>query len=259
MKRWVVACKVINRIGDIQPLIQEYRSKNSNSTNESDLSTKILDDFEELLHDYNQKNEMITQIWALHQDEKYQLVQETLDPLEQILYSSLLGIRMLDQEVQSESAKAYLTNLKKEIEQRLSDLKKVSINVYPSCIDDLGVCGAIKSLYEVLKKGNEITMDIDFKGTLNKQPHKINITAFRLLQYLIQIIDKLKNIPSLKISFAEKAKEIIIALEAEGLTKKLQQNSEYMLLKELVDSLGDWEIVPHNNNELHVVLSLKRN
>lgn len=259
MKRWVVVCKVINRIGDIQPLIQEYRSKISNSTNESDLSSKILDNFEELLHERNHKKDMITQIWALNQNEKYQLVQETLDPLEQTLYSSLLGIRMLDQEIQSESAKEYLTTLKKEIEQRLYDLKKVSITVYPICIEDLGAYGAIKSLYEVLKKGNDITVDIDFKGTLNRQPHKIGIIAFRLTQNLIQIIDSLTNIPSLKVTFAEKAKEIVITFEAEGLTKKLQQNSDYMLLNELLDSLGDGEFILPNKNELHLILSLKKN
>ena len=102
---------MMNRVGDIQPLIQAYRSKIS--VNESDLTNKILDDYEELLQLFKQKNDMINYIWNVNENEKYRLAQEILDPLEQILYSSLLGIRTLEQEAQSASAKEYLTTLKK--------------------------------------------------------------------------------------------------------------------------------------------------
>ena len=252
----MVACKVINRIGDIQPLIQEYRSQIGSSTNESELSAKILDDFEELLHLYNQKNDMINQLWTFNQNEKYELAQKTLDPLEQILYSSLLGIRMLDQEVQSESAKEYLATLKKEIEQRLYELKKASISVFPICIQDLGAYGAIKSLYEVLKKGNEIKIEISFKGTLNRQPTKIEIQAFRLTQYLIQLIDSLETVTSLQVSGIEKAKQIIIVFEATGLAQQLQLKTEYALIQKLADSLGNCEVIAQNDDEIRLVLNL---
>lgn len=56
---------------------------------------------------------MINYIWNVNENEKYKLAQEILDTLEQILYSSLLGIRTLEQEAQSASAKEYLTTLKK--------------------------------------------------------------------------------------------------------------------------------------------------
>ena len=99
-----------NRLDDIQPLIQNYRSKIND--NETELLNKILDDYEkELLQLFKQKNEIINQIWHAHENEKYHLAQNTLDPLEQILYSSLIGIRTLDKEAQSESAKEYLATL----------------------------------------------------------------------------------------------------------------------------------------------------
>lgn len=95
-----------------------------------------------------QKNDMINQCWNVNEKEKYQLAQNTLDPLEQILYSSLIGIRSLEQEAQSESAKEFLVTLKKEIERQLKELKKASISVYPICMQDLGPMGAVKSLVE---------------------------------------------------------------------------------------------------------------
>ena len=71
----------------IQSLIQEYRSKIS--VNESVLTIKILNSYEKLLQLFNQKVDMINQIWDVNESEKYQLAQEVLDPLEQTLYSSL--------------------------------------------------------------------------------------------------------------------------------------------------------------------------
>ncbi|MFF5995170.1 hypothetical protein AAGS61_10480 [Lysinibacillus sp. KU-BSD001] len=243
---------MMNRIGDIQPLIQDYRSKISD--NESELAIKILDDYEELLQLFKQKNEMINQIWDFHENEKYQLAHETLDPLEQILYSSLLGIRTLDEEAQSDSAKDYLASLKKEIERQLHQLKEASISVYPICMQDLGPYGAIKSYYELLKEGKNITIDIDFKGTLKRQPLKIENNIFRFIQHLIQIIDNLNTVDSLSVTMNEKDGRIVITFEGKALAERLNHSSKYQLFKELVDSIEDVEIVEKNECTFNLVL-----
>ncbi len=242
----------MKRLDDIQPLIQDYRSKIS--ANESELTNKILDDYEELLHLFKQKNAMINHIWDFHENEKSFLAKYTLDPLEQILYSSLLGIRTLDRETQSDSTKEYLASLKKEIEKQLEQLKKASISLYPICMQDLGPYGAIKSLYELLKEGNKIAIDIDFKGTLKRQPHKIEIHIFRFSQHLIQIIDNLNALTSLSISIQEKEDQIILTFEGESLAEQLNRSSKYQLFKELVDSIEDVEILEQNECQINLVL-----
>lgn len=241
-----------NRFDDIQPLIQDYRIKIN--SNEPEIINNILNDYEELLQMFKQKNDLINRIWDVHENTKYQLAQETLDPLEQILYSSLLGIRTLDQEVQSDSAKNYLASLKKEIERQLNQLKEASISVYPICMQDLGPYGAIKSYYELLKEGNNITIDIDFKGTLKRQPHKIEINIFRFIQHLIQIIDNLNTVPSLSVSINEKDGRIVLTFEGEALTERINHSSQYQLFKELVDSIEYVEILEKNECRFNLVL-----
>lgn len=241
-----------NRFDDIQPLIQDYRIKMNN--NEPELINNILNDYEELLQLSKQKNNLINQIWDVHENLKYQLAQETLDPLEQILYSALLGIRTLDQEVQSDASKEYLASLKKEIERQLSQLKEASISIYPICMQDLGPYGAIKSYYELLKEGNNLTIDIEFKGTLKRQPHKIEITIFRFIQQLIQIIDNLHTVPSLNVSINENDGQIVLTFEGEALTEQLNHSSSYQLFKELVDSIEDVEMLEKNTCQLNLVL-----
>lgn len=245
-------CLVTNRFDDIQPLIQDYRIKMNN--NEPELINNILNDYEELLQLSKQKKNLINQIWDVHENLKYQLAQETLDPLEQILYSALLGIRTLDQEVQSDASKEYLASLKKEIERQLSQLKEASISIYPICMQDLGPYGAIKSYYELLKEGNNLTIDIEFKGTLQRQPHKIEITIFRFIQQLIQIIDNLHTVPSLNVSINENDGQIVLTFEGEALTEQLNHSSSYQLFKELVDSIEDVEMLEKNTCQLNLVL-----
>lgn len=197
---------------------------------------------------------MINHIWDTNENEKYLLAQETLDPLEQILYSSLLGIRTLEQEAQSASAKEYLATLKQEIERQLYELKKASISIYPICMQDLGPYGAIKSLYELLKEGNKLTIDVDFTGALKRQSKKIEIQLFRFMQYLIRIIDNLKTVASLTVSVYEKDGEIVLTFEESTLVEQLQHCSEYRLFKELLDSIGDVEILEPNESQIHLVL-----
>lgn len=227
---------MMKSLDTIQPLIQEYRSKIS--ANESELTNKILDDYEELLQLFKQKNDMINHIWDFNENEKSFLAKYTLDPLEQILYSSLLGIRTLDQEAQSDSAKEYLASLKQEIEKHLEQLKKTSISLYPICMQDLGPYGAIKSLYEIFKEGNQLSIDIHFKGTLNRQSDKVEILIFRFIQHMIQIIDNHNPAAILTVSTSEKEGQIQIAFKAETLAAQLNHSSKYHLFKELIDSIN---------------------
>lgn len=243
-----------NRFDNIQPLIQDYRIKIN--SNEPELLNNILNDYEELLQLFKQKNDLINQIWDVHENKNYQLAQDTLDPLEQILYSSLLGIRTLDQEAQSDSAKEYLASLKKEIEKQLIQLKEASISVYPICMQDLGPYGAIKSYYELLKDGNNIKIDINFNGTLKRQPHKVEINIFRFIQHLIQIIDNLNTVSSLSISINEMDGQITLTFEGQALVERLNDCSKYQLFKELVDSIEDVDILEETECELNLVLQV---
>lgn len=243
---------VMKRFDDIQPLAQDYRSQLS--PNESELTIKILDDYEELLQLFKQKNEMINQIWDFQENEKHQLAQETLDPLEQILYSSLLGIRTLDQEAQSDSAKQYLASLKAEIEKQLLQLKEASISVYPICMQDLGAYGAIKSYYELLKDNNNLTIDIDFKGMLKRQPIKIENKLYRFIQHLIQLIDNLQTVISLTITINEQEGQIVTTFEGQALAQQLNHSSNYQLFKELIDSIENVEIVEKDDATVNLVL-----
>ncbi|RUL54680.1 hypothetical protein [Lysinibacillus antri] len=241
-----------NRIDDIQPLIQDYRSKING--HESEFINRILDDYEELLHLFKQKNDMISHIWDTYENEKYYIAQNTLDPLEQILFSSLLGIRTLDQEAQSDSAKEYLATLRKEIERQLDQLKKTSISIYPICMQDLGPYGAIKSFYELLKEGGKIKIDVEFQGFLKRQPHKVEIHLFRFVQHLILMIDTLNTVPTLIVSINEKDAQIVLTLEGEALVEQLGHSSEYHFFKELVDSIKDVEMLEEDECRINLVL-----
>lgn len=196
---------------------------------------------------------MMNQFWNVNEKEKYQLAQNTLDPLEQILYSSLIGIRALEQEAQSESAKEFLVTLKKEIERQLKELKKASISVYPICMQDLGPMGAVKSLVEIFKEDNILSMDIEFKGLLKRQPHKIEIQLFRFIQYLIRMIGNLKTVTSLDISVVEKEGQIDVTFDAETIVEQLKHSAEYELFKELIDSMSDVEIVERNDCQIILI------
>ena len=248
-------CIVMNRIGDIQSLMHEDRSKDC--ANESDVTNKIVDGNEELLQLLKQQNKLINQIWESNENEKYRLAQQTLDPLEQILYSALLGIRTINEETQSESAKEYLATLKMGIEQQLQQLKIASISLYPICMQDLGPYDAIKSYYELLKEGNQLTINIHFKGSLKRQPQKVEIKLYRLIQYLIGIIDNAKTVSSLHVFAEQNDQQIVVTFDGESLVEKFNDSSEYQVLKELIDSIADVHIREKDDCQIHLVLNLQ--
>lgn len=208
-----------------------------------ELMNQIVNDNKRLSNLLKQKNQIISGILDDHETEKLLLSQHTLDPLEQILYSFLLGIRALNQEIESESATMYLVSLKDKIEYQLDQLKKTSFHLYPICIHDLGPIGAIKSYYGLLRDIDNITIDIKFQGNLKRQPNKIEMQLYRFSRHLIQIIDTHTTLSQLNIAFNETDNEIVVKFDGEKLVELLSKTTEYKFYKEIVDSIADVHIL----------------
>ena len=221
-----------------------------------EVTSQMANDHNQLSDLLKQKNQIISGILDHHENEKLLLSQHTLDPLEQILYSFLLGIRALNQEIKTESSITYLISLKDKIEHQLNQLKKTSFHLYPICIQDLGPIGAIKSYYE-LQKNLDKTIDIKFQGNLKRHPNKVEMQLYRFTRHLIQIIITHTTLPQLTLVFNETDDEIAVAFDGEHLVEKLSKTSEYTFYKEIVDSIEGVHIL-EKNNKIHIKLAIEK-
>lgn len=200
------------------------------------LINQIIDDYEQLLVLLREKNFVIGEILHRHENERLQLFHNILEPLTQLQYSLLLGIRAFDQKALSASAKEYLDELTETIEYKLDQLKKTTFELYPIWLQDLGTVKAIKYYYNLLKEINKIHIDIKFQGKLTRHTNEIEIRLFRLVQHFIQIMNAYSNLSQLKISFEETDDQIVAKIEADRWVD-LSKSPEYLLFKEVVDSL----------------------
>lgn len=220
------------------------------------LINQVIDDYEELIVVLREKNFVISEILTRHENERSQLFHNILEPLTQIQYSLLLGIRSFDQKTLSASAKEYLDELIETIDIKLEQMKKKTFQLYPIWLQDLGTVEALKYYYNLLKEINEIHIDIKFQGKLKRYPHEIEIKLFRLLQHFIQIINSYSNLSQLILSFSESDDQIVVKIEADCWVD-LRKSTEYLLFKKVVDSLVGVNLLESLEDErtLHIVIS----
>lgn len=217
-------------------LISQYENlKSQLSPDHEKLVSDFFREHSDLLDQlYQDRKNIVAEILEKHEEEKRTLSENTLDTLEQLLYSFLLAIRSLDMEPISNSAKNYLHSLKDTIVHQLDQLKQVTLNLYPTGMHDLGPVGSIKSYYETLKARDRITTLVEFQGSLQRQPQKLELQLFRFIQYLLLII---KEPQQFGITFEEKWDRIIVKLKGQNLVPKLIELPEYQFFLQLADSL----------------------
>lgn len=244
----------MDQVGHMQQLIENYRFQAEQQ--ESTLAQNILNDYEHLLQLFKQQNDLVNRIWDVYEQDRYEIAQNTLDPLEQVLYSTLLSIGTLEKEVQSSALKDYLDSLKEIINENLNELKHVSIDVYPICIQDLGAYGAIKSQYEMLKETGKLTVDVSFEGTMKRQQRRVELLLFRSIQYLIKMTDKIKYSERVMISLQQHEQHATMLLTGDQLVAQLQQYEAFSLFSSFIEGIQGAQLTILSERQLQLDVQL---
>ena len=244
----------MDQVGHMQQLIESFRSQAEQQ--QSTLAMDILNDYEHLFQLYKQQTDLINRIWDVYELGQYEIAQNTLDPLEQVLYSTLISINTLEKEVQTAALKNYLDDLKAIINENLNELKHVSIDVFPICIQDLGAFGAIKSQYEMLKETGKLSIDVFFEGAMKIQQRRAELLLFRSIQYLIKMINRINYEQPVTISLQQNEQQVIMTLSGKQLFPQLQQYEGFTLFASFIEGIhgAKLEILSEQQLQLDVQL-----
>lgn len=192
-----------------------------------------------LLHQkVDNKNQVISTILCELEREKRTFTNKTLEPHAQILFSFLLGLQALENEIISDKAKNYLITLKSEVKNQLDELHKSLMNLYPLSINDLGAIGSVKSYYDYCFDNKELNVNVTFHGQLKRHEEKLEIQLFRFVQFFITLIDKKTNTTNLKITFQESEDMIQLTFVGNAPSDTITKIPEYQLFQEKIDYIA---------------------
>ena len=76
------------------------------------------------------------------------------------------------------------------LEEAIQEVRRISQNLRPSILDDLGLIAAVRSVCDEFNERCKIEVDIEFSGIVNRLPDNIELVLFRTIQESLNNIEK---------------------------------------------------------------------
>ncbi|WP_214483903.1 PAS domain S-box protein [Bacillus sp. SM2101] len=154
---------------------------------------------------------MMTKIIDIQEDERKRLSRELHDGIGQNLYSHLITINRLKEEINH----TLLDQLQDEATEIIEELRDISWELRPSVLDDLGLIPAIRSYLVRYTEYYQISVHFDcflnYRLNSNKE-----ITIYRIIQEALTNIRKYAHTEDATVTIREMDEEIRVVIEDKG-------------------------------------------
>jgi PAS domain S-box-containing protein len=158
-------------------------------------------------------------IMEAQESERRRVSRELHDSVNQILASVKFRIESLEEQlpgryktIQSEARKTRLL-----VNKVMSEIRRISRNLRPPELDDLGLRSAVRSLADEFNERTNIATVINDGWPKKELSPEVKLTLYRIIQESLTNIEKHARAKRVQISCAETENEIICTIEDNGL------------------------------------------
>lgn len=160
----------------------------------------------------------ISKILESQENERLRIAQEIHDDTIQ----TLLVIANAAQNLVP-SSKGDMAKLKKRAEwirdatlQAIEELRRTSLDLRPSVLDDLGLVPALRWLLDNMSEGSDVNTRITIKGARRKLPPEAEVTIFRVVQEALNNIKRHSKATEAAVSLEFEPDRLKITIEDNG-------------------------------------------
>ncbi len=152
------------------------------------------------------------------EEERARISRELHDGLGQILSGMLIGLDMLEEKVPAslQNVKRGLRQIKVLTEKTLDDLRRLSHDLRPSLLDDLGLLDALQWLADYLSERCGWTVRLVVDADFSRLSPEIETTLFRISQEALNNIKKHAGATQVTIRLSQKSDAVELEIEDDG-------------------------------------------
>jgi PAS domain S-box-containing protein len=130
--------------------------------------------------------QLLEQVITAQEDERRRLSLDIHDTVTQSMYGMLARIGAANELLlrsAPEAARTELTHAKEAMEQTLTDLRRVAVDLHPPTLDRLGLAQALRQHIDHLARSSEdIAYSLKIEGRLRRLQSRVEIGAYRVAQ-----------------------------------------------------------------------------
>jgi signal transduction histidine kinase len=149
--------------------------------------------------------------------ERRRLSRELHDETGQALTSILLGLKSLEETVETEEARSATVALRELVVATLQDVRRLALELRPSALDDFGLAAALEHLTSSF--GEQTGIAVDFGAALgdDRLPGEVETAIYRIVQESLTNVVKHAHARRVSISLTRMQSSVKAVVEDDGL------------------------------------------
>jgi signal transduction histidine kinase len=148
--------------------------------------------------------------------ERARLARELHDETGQALTSILLGLKSLEDSVDSDKAQAAVGALRELVVSTLQDVRRLAVELRPSALDDFGLVPALERLVTTLREQSDLVVDLEARLGDERLPAEAETALYRIVQEALTNVVKHAEASRVSISLVRKGGSAVVVVEDDG-------------------------------------------
>ena len=148
--------------------------------------------------------------------ERARLARELHDETGQALTSILLGLKHLEEAVETDDARAAASALRGLVVSTLQDVRRLAVELRPSALDDFGLVPAVERLAATLAEHSELSVDVEARLGDRRLPPEAETALYRIVQEALTNVVKHASAARVSITLVRKEGSAVVVVEDDG-------------------------------------------
>ena len=148
--------------------------------------------------------------------ERARLARELHDETGQALTSILLGLKHLDDVVETDEAREATASIRELVASTLQDVRRLALELRPSALDDFGLVPAVERLASNLSEQSDLVVDVEARLGDRRLPPEAETALYRIVQEALTNVVKHAAARRVSITFVRKEASAVVVIEDNG-------------------------------------------
>jgi signal transduction histidine kinase len=148
--------------------------------------------------------------------ERARLARELHDQTGQALTSILLGLKHLDEVIETPSEREATAALRELVVSTLQDVRRLAVELRPSALDDFGLVTAVERLAGTLAEQSDLIVDLEARLGDPRLPAEAETALYRIVQEALTNVVKHASAHRVSITLVRKEGFAVVVVEDDG-------------------------------------------
>ncbi len=150
------------------------------------------------------------------ESEQRRVARELHDSVGQLLASAHFRVQAIENELTDQKQLRETVKARRLLDCAMNEVRRISHNLRPSELDDLGLVPTIRSACEDFRERNGVAFDLKFFGVSKRLSPQIDLTLYRIVQEALRNIEKHAKATRVSLSLTRRSGMVTLSIADNG-------------------------------------------